>query len=143
MLSKIKYYTFVHIVSFLLLVAQDREDGQSNKWMTLVQSVQDVLAGKPIRHMNITISPGAYVAFGNKYENMESIITGKSKTCSLKEDSTQSAVRVVVKVNDSENAAFVTLKTQTNQKTNERYHTVVFMKDSTGVWSIETWSVSN
>jgi hypothetical protein len=143
MLSKLTIFITICICCFFLLSAQVQEKSQTEKWQSLVQSVQDVLAGKSIGSKNIIISPSAYLAFGKTYENLRSVVTGDSKTCSLKEDSTRGGVRVVVKVNDSENAAFVTLKTQTGKKSNERIHTVVFMKDSTGIWNIEAWCVSN
>jgi len=143
MLSKFRIVAITSICCVTLLTAQNQPKDQSEKWEPLVQAIQDILAGKSIHNTNIIISPSAYLAFGNRYENLKSVVTGESKTCSLKEDSTRATSNLVLKINDSENAAFVMLKTQTNKKNDERYHTVVFMKDSKDIWAIQAWHASN
>lgn len=143
MLTKFKTLILINICCSFLFAAQAQEKDQSSQWKPLIKAIQDVLAGHPIESRNIIIAPGAYLAFGDKYENLKSVTSGESKTCSLKEDSTRGAVQVVLKINDSEDAGFITLKTQTDKETNVRYHTVVFMKDSSGDWIIEAWHTSS
>ncbi len=126
----------------LLSAAYAQETDQSAKWKPLVNAMQNILTGNSIESGNISIAPGAHLAFEDKYENLLTVTSGESKNCSLKEDSTRGVVQVVLKINDPENAAFVTLKTQTDRKTDVRYHTAVFMKDSVGNWIIEAWHTS-
>lgn len=140
-----KSHAAVALAAFCLLLtiptlvcAQD----QSAKWEPLVQAMKDVLAGKPIVAKNIIISSGAYAIVGKQFEHLTSVASGDSKSCSLKEDSTRNAVSVNVRMNDSENAAFVTLKTVSNKTTAARYHTAIFMKDTQGKWLIEMWQMS-
>jgi hypothetical protein len=58
----------------------------------------------------------------------------------LRGDQGRPPVSIRRKMNAEKNAAFVLFKTQRESKM--RYHTVVFMKDSTGTWMIESWQAS-
>jgi hypothetical protein len=139
----IKIFLVFIICCFTVFAVENPPRDQLGTWEPLVQSIQSVLARKPISSKNISISPNAYVAVGKKFENLRSVVNSESKTSSLKEDSTRCRFQIIVKVNDPGNAEFVTIKTKTKSKTDQRFHSVFFMKDSTAMWNIEVWSVSN
>jgi hypothetical protein len=137
------------ILSFLITVcclasfSQDsKKQDQYGKWEPMVQMVQDILAGKNPDKRAIIISPSAYLVSGKHFESLQGVINGENKECSLNEGALRSAVWLHLKVNDPENAAFLILRTQTEKKTDDRFHTVVFMKDSGGQWSIQSWHTS-
>jgi hypothetical protein len=48
-------------------------------------------------------------------------------------------VEIIGKTNPSEDAGFITLKTVQYDTTRVRFHTIVFMKDSTGEYKISIW----
>jgi hypothetical protein len=135
---------FLAILCLLFgLTTVSQAQDQSAKWEPFVKAVQDVLAGRPIDNKNITISPEAYLVFGSQYQLLRAVVAGEFKTCSLKEEPTRVVVFINMKISDSENVAFMTLKTQTDKKTDDRFHTVIFMKDSVANWNIQTWHTSN
>jgi hypothetical protein len=142
MSTKTFLLTLLVLLSTVFATTNSWTQDNSAKWKPLVQAVEDVLAGKPISDTLITISPGAYLATGNQWEALLAVARGESKTCSLKEAPTRASVAIRLKINDSEDAAFLTLKTQTANETEPRYHTVMFMKDSSNVWVIEAWHAS-
>jgi hypothetical protein len=130
--------------SFLCaLGALSQTQDQSDKWKPLVESVQDVLAGKPIAEKGISISPGAYVVWGATADHLRRVAAGDSAAFSLTEDTSRFSASLTLKINDPEDAAYLLLKTQKHDNTEPRYHTVVFMKDSTARWVIQAWHTSN
>ena len=114
--------------------SQDKSDG----YYGLVQTVQDILAGKNVEQTQTTIANGARLVYGAEFEQLKGVITGEIGTCSLV-DTSYHAVMIRAKTNPSEEAGYIILKTQTVDKAKVRFHTVVFMKDSTGQLKIESW----
>lgn len=133
------FFTTGCLVSFAQM---SMKADQYGKWGSIVQSAQDILAGKTLDKGAATISPEAYLVIGKRYENLHSVINGEIKGCSLHEGASRQEAWLHLKVNDQENAAVLVLKTQTDKKTDDRFHTVVFMKDSAGHWSIQAWHAS-
>ena len=117
------------------------DDGEaadkSMKWQILVQSVQDILTGTNSGQTAVSIAPGAQLAIGDTPVSLFDVVGGTSKTHSLLEESGRTPVTLHLKMNDEENAAFLLIGTQPEPKRVPRYHTVVFMKDSTGMWLIQ------
>jgi hypothetical protein len=135
--------SLVLICCLVALAGDDKKQDQSARWEPLLQTVEGILAGKNPDNGKITIAPGARLIFGRKEERLQDLVSGKITTCSLKEDSSRVSASLVLKVNDSDNAAFLILKTEAEKKADARFHTVVFMKDSSGQWRIESWHTSN
>ncbi len=104
----------------------------------LIQTVEDILTGKNVEATQTTIAHGARLVYGAEFEDLMGVVTGEIKTCSLADTSYQ-GVMVQLKTNQSEDAGYLILKTQTVDKAKVRIHTVVFMKDSTGQLKIESW----
>jgi hypothetical protein len=111
---------------------------KSEKFYGLVQTVQDILAGKNVEQAQTMIPQGARLVCGVRFEKLKAVVAGEIKTCSLADTSYQ-GVMVQLKTNQSEDAGYLILKTQTVDKAKVRFHTVVFMKDSTGQLKIESW----
>ena len=104
----------------------------------LVETVKDILAGRNLEHAKASIAAGAHLVCGAHFENLERVVSGEASTCSLADTSYRS-VMINAKTNESEDAGFLVLKTVTSDNLNVRFHTVVFMKDSTGQYKINGW----
>ena len=104
----------------------------------LVQTVRDILEGKNMEQAAASITPGAHLVCGTRFEDLGAVVAGERKPCSLA-DSSYQGVMLIAKTNASEDMGFLTLKTQASDTTKVRFHTVVFIKDSTGAYKILTW----
>jgi hypothetical protein len=111
---------------------------KSKRFYGLIQTVQDILTGKNLEQTQTKIAHGARLVHGAEFEDLKGVVAGEIKTCPLADTSYQ-GVMVQLKTNQSEDAGYIILKTQTVDKAKVRFHTVVFMKDSTGQLKIESW----
>jgi hypothetical protein len=62
-----------------------------------------------------TIAHGAYLVYGTTFEDLNDVVAGRSKACSLLEQSYE-GVLVQMKTNQAEDAGYILLKTQTADK---------------------------
>jgi hypothetical protein len=113
------------------------QDKHEEFWQ-FVQTVRDILAGKNVEQAQTTIPPGARLVYGARYESLKAVVAGEIKACSLA-DTSYHGVMIQAKTNPSEDAGVLILKTQKYDTTKVRFHTIVFMKDSTGHYKIHTW----
>jgi len=104
----------------------------------LVETANDILAGKNLEHAKRSIAQGARLVYGVQFEDLQSVLAGEVPNCSLA-DSTYSGVMINAKTNVSEDAGFLVLKTVNSDNSRVRFHTVVFMRDSTGEYKINGW----
>jgi hypothetical protein len=114
--------------------AQDKHE----EFWRLDRTVQDILAGKNIEQAIATIARGARLVHGVRFEDLKGVVAGEIKTCSLA-DTSYHGVMIQAYTNPSEDMGCIILKTQTYDKPQVRFHTVVFMKDSTGQYKIHSW----
>jgi len=112
----------------------------SQKWQILLHTVQEILTGNSPGQYSARIAPGAQLAIGDRLLDLEGVVASRDSNLLL-EDQTRGPVSLHLKMNTEENAAFLLLGTQPDSK--KRYHTVVFMKDSTGTWMVESWHASH
>lgn len=125
-------------------MSDDRDTTDTSKeWSSLVQSVQDILHGSSSGQTLVEIAPWAQLAIGDTLLRLSDVVGGRSETHSLLEDSYNAPASIRLKVNDEENAAYLILGTHPEPKRHPQYHTVVFMKDSAGLWLIESWHASH
>ncbi len=129
---------------FCLVPVADAPSGQDQHaaFWQVVQTVKDILAGKNTEQARNTIAKGASLVYGARFENLRSVVAGEVKTCSLA-DTTYHGVMIQAESNPSEDMAFLLLKTVTSDNARVRFHTVVFMKDSTGQFRIRHWQTSD
>jgi hypothetical protein len=113
------------------------QDKHEEFWQ-FVQTVRDILAGKNIEQAQTIIPPGARIVYGARFENLRAVVAGEIKACFLA-DSSYHGVMIQAETNPSEDAGVLILKTQKYDTTKVRFHTIVFMKDSTGRYKIHTW----
>ena len=104
----------------------------------MLQTVQDIVAGKNLEQATRAISPGATLVCGSRMENLRSVVAGENATCTLA-DTSYHGIAVQGRTNASEDMGFIVLKTVKADTTVVRYHTVVFLKDSAGDYRISTW----
>jgi len=130
-------------VLFLLLPMASRalsQDGH-REYDQLVDRVLDITQGKNVEQAQTIIPQGARLIYGTRFEELKSVVAGDIKTCSLA-DTSYHGVMIRAKSNPSEDAGFIILKTQKTDTTKVRFHTIVFMKVSTGLYLIESWHTS-
>jgi hypothetical protein len=116
------------------VVGQEQHEG----FWKMIQTVQDILAGKNQEQATRAISPGATLICGSRMENLRSVVAGEIATCALA-DTSYHGIAVQGRTNDSEDMGFIILKTVKADTTVVRYHTVVFLKDSAGDYKISAW----
>jgi hypothetical protein len=120
------------------VVSQDKHE----EFWQFVQTVQDILAGKNVEQAQTIIPRGARLIYGARVENLKGVVTGEIKTCSLA-DTSYHQVEIIAQTNPSEDAGFLMLKTVKYDTTKVRFHTIVFMKDSTGQYKISIWQAGD
>jgi len=113
------------------------QDKHEEFWQ-LVQTVRDILAGKNVEQAQTIIPQGAGLVYGVRFEKLKAVVAGEIKGLSLA-DTSYHGVMIQAKTNPSEDAGFIILKTQKYDTTRVRFHTIVFMKDSTGKYKISSW----
>lgn len=122
--------------SSFLFGAADPADDQ-----TFISIITSVLSGNT-SEITSSVSTDAYLVYGNRYEHLYGVISGSNKELSLKEDALRKITFYTAKTNDSGTGAFVTVKTDNQAKKKARFHTVVFMKNGSGIWKIVSWHTS-
>ena len=111
---------------------------EHQEFWTFFQKVQDILTGKNVEQTLDVISPEAQLISGGEFQNLRSIVAGTVNGHSLA-DSTFQSVMIQVKTNASEDMGYIILKTQISGAPTVRYHSIVFMRDSSGQYSIQSW----
>jgi hypothetical protein len=117
-----------------IVVSQDKHE----QFYQFVQTVRDILAGKNVEQTQAIIHRGARLIYGARFENLKSVVAGEIKGLSLA-DTSYHGVMIQAETNPSEDAGYLTLKTVKYDTTKVRFHTIVFMKDSTGKYKINSW----
>jgi len=135
------FLTFISvaIIPTVIMCAHADKADTSDVPKQLVKLAQDIVSGKNQKATLSSIAPRSYVVSSSKMADLRSVILGTDKSIQLIEDSTRQALRVMLKSNPNEDSAYLVLTTATRQATDVRCHTIVFMKDNTGKWLVETW----
>ena len=119
------------------------DDGEAvdttQQWEVLLHSAKEILTGSLSGQTGVKIAPSAQLAIGDTLMSLSDVVGGKSKTHSSLEGT---PVSVRLRMNAEENMATFLLGTHPEPDRSPRYHTVVFMKDSTGMWLIVSWVAS-
>jgi hypothetical protein len=134
------------LVSVLLCMASmvnniSSQDAHA-EFYKVVQTITDILAGKNTQQALTLIHQGARLVYGARFENLKPVVAGEIKGLSLA-DSSYHGIMILGETNPSEDAGFITIKTVKSDTTQVRFHTVVFMKDSTGQFKIHSWHTGN
>ena len=112
-------------------------DGHAAFWQ-VVQTVKDILGGKNTGQARNSITKGASLVYGTRFENLGSVVSGEVAGCALA-DTSYHGVMIQAETNPSEEMGFIVLKTVTAGSGKIRFHTVVVVKDSTGQYKIHHW----
>jgi hypothetical protein len=138
------YRTLIRIIVLAAIPAiglceqADRADSSDVPYQ-LISLAQDIISGRNQQLTLSSIAPGSYVVSSSNMADLRAVVLGTDKSIQLTEDSTRQAIRVMLKSNPNEDAAYLVLTTATRQAKDFRCHTIVFMKDKTGKWFVETW----
>lgn len=106
-------------------------------WKT-VRTVEAILAGDKAEGTLATVSQGASLIWGGRFEKLKAVVAGEIKGLTLA-DTSYHGVMIQARTNSSEDMGYLILKTQKYDTTKVRYHSVVFLKDSTGQYRILSW----
>lgn len=141
-MSRIKGY-FVPLLLLLLFCIVPFANKASSRdkheqFWRFVHTVQDILTGKDGAGSQSIISKEARLVYGVRFERLQVVVAGDIASCSLA-DTSYHQVEIIGKTNLSEDAGFITLKTVQYDTTKVRFHTIVFMRDSTGQYKISIW----
>jgi len=132
-------FSLVLCLALPLNIATSQEEHK--EFWHLVQTINDILAGKDVDHAKSCIAHGARLVDGARFVDLEGALTGNDTTVALADTSYQ-GVMIQGRTNPSEDMGFLILKTVKSDKSMVRFHTVVFLKDSTGEFKIECWHAS-
>lgn len=135
-----RHYSVVLILIGLcgaILARDGKQQEKPSKWRPMVQTVEDILTGRNLDRTSVSIAPWAKIVVGSTLEKLHGVVTGKG-TIHI-QDTSAIPVSVELKTNDSEDATYLILGTRNTTSLEKRFHTVAFMKDSLGVWKIESW----
>lgn len=113
------------------------QDGHE-EFYKLLQTVQDILAGKNVEQSLKAIGKGAGLVYGTKQVDLRGVVTGEITTCALV-DTAYHGIAIQGRTNESEDMGFFVLKTQKVDTAVVRYHSIVFIRDSTGHYQINIW----
>jgi len=113
------------------------QDEHEEFWK-IIRMVQEILAGKNVEQAKATIAKGAHLVHGAKSDYLGDVVAGEIKTYSLA-DTSFHGIEIEARTNPAEDMGLLVLKTRKSDTTKVRYHTVVFMKDSTGQFKIISW----
>jgi hypothetical protein len=113
------------------------QDEHAAFWQ-VVQTVREILAGQNVVQTTDAIAPGARLIDGVRFEDLRSVVAGENKNCSLA-DTAFHGVMIQGRTNPAEDMGFLILKTVTYDNTRVRFHSIVFLKDSTGQFKIQIW----
>lgn len=116
---------------------QPKQDEHEEFWK-IIQTMKDILAGTNTEQAGHSISPGAQLICGTRFENLRDVVAGRNTACTLA-DTSYHGVMIQARTNASEDMGYVILKTRKTDTTQVRFHSVVLLKDSTGHYSIHAW----
>jgi len=129
------------IVAVFSAAGQPAQD-EHEEFYKIVRTIKDILQGQNTEQARAGIAPGARLIWGAKFVDLGDVVTGKNTTCSLA-DTSFHGVMIQARTNETEDMGWVILKTRQSDTTNVRFHSVVFLKDSTGRYRIHHWHSGN
>ncbi len=110
--------------------------------MELQSIATNIIHGDNLEKAKISIDPEAYVIDGNHYESLWGVLTGEIKTCRVVEGPKTTIPFSNAFVTDDMSAASIVLKSVSEDGKRVRYHSVLFVRATTGEWKVKSWHVS-
>jgi hypothetical protein len=114
---------------------------QHGEFWKIVTAVENILLGKDLDQAKSLIGQRADLIWRGRLMNLRQLVAGENKTFSLV-DTAFHGVAITGRTNQAEDMGIITLKTVKHDTTQVRFHTVVFLKDSTGEFRIISWNAS-
>jgi len=88
------------------------------------------------------LNPEAYMIDGTRFKSIPEILQTGRKGNAILAEQTRKITFTKVKIADDGKWAYMVLRTESQRSGDQRYHTILFSRDSAGVWHIEHWHVS-
>ena len=123
---------------------QQKEDTYPNETCeTIMKAVMCILKGNSYdEKIKPFINPEAYIIYEKYYESLHGVLNGEHKNINLIEGPTSVAKLWQIRMSNDETTAIIVLKTQIKKSAPTRFHTIIFMKSTSGEWKIKHWHVS-
>lgn len=125
------------LIAVYSVAGQPAQD-EHEEFYKIVRTVKDILLGQNTEQAKAGIAPGAQLIWGAKFVDLGDVVAGKNTTCPLA-DTSFHGVMIQARTNETEDMGWVILKTRQSDTTKVRFHSVVFLKDSTGRYRIHHW----
>ena len=127
---------------FKLAPFKSSNGGEENTMKQFLSMVRDVIDQKDIAKAKAVLDPKAYMIDGTRFKSiLETLRTGRKGNALLAEQ-TRKITFTKLKIADDGKWAYLVLRTESLKSGNLRYHTILFSRDSAGLWHIEHWHVS-
>ena len=133
--------TFLGLLGFTLYPSRSEVQDDHKEFYELVALIRDIAAGKTAAVTESAIGARAGLVSGGRLVNLREVATGELTSVVLG-DTSYHGVMIQAQTNPSEEMGFVLLKTVKSDTSKVRFHSVVFQKDSVGVYKILFWHVS-
>jgi hypothetical protein len=132
----------ITIASIEVCSGQVKKSGDDELLETLLSFPKRILAGGDANRNDTLIAHGARFVSGSSNVDLQEIVAGKNASFSLVEDTSWQGVEIRLKTNDNDDSAYMVLTTAKRATNERRHHTIVLMKDNTGIWRVESWNRS-
>ena len=108
----------------------------------LQEDAMRILRGEFTEELRSLIELEAYAVIGSNFEHLQSLLTDRRRSTQLVEGKATKIEMSRLRTDDSQNAAYLILKTKPGPKKATRFHTIVFMHNPAGEWKLASWHAS-
>ncbi len=130
------------IIPFTFKLGPDSYKSKYDELDKLQERVRRFLQGEGAGDLSSLVDSGAYAIIGTRYEFLPALLVDNAKRALLVEGPDEKVEFSHMTVDDSEDSAFLVVKSRPGKWKTERFHTIVFMKAAAGGWRIRAWQMS-
>ena len=130
------------LFSYVAFSGNDKVSDKEQLGKTLQAIVDGILKGTDLKKATSHVDFEAYLVDGKYFESLPGVLHGESTHCKLVEGKESRITFQSLHITDNLSAAYMVMKTQT-PLLGERFHSVVFFRDSSAEWKINSWHISN
>lgn len=137
--------SLIAVATVLIFICVPPARGQGNptdphpEFSSFVTHIADILNGKTGEVVEACISPSARFVVSGKEVLLSSVLHRADGAPSLADPAYQ-GIAIWAQTNDADDAGFLVFKTRsTADSTKVRYHSVYFLRDSTGRYRVNLW----
>lgn len=132
----------VVVVPFRFRTHDNAYKAKEEDLLKLVEDIKGLLRGSAPDSLKRFIDPEAYGVVGKRYEHLLKLVFDRSRPGALIEGKDTKIEFSRSVVDNSDDAAYLVLKTRPSKNAPERFHMIVMMKSAEGRWLIRAWVVN-